>query len=318
MPLDAARFFVLGFDGRAVPERLRALQARSPLGGVALFARNVEAPEQVRALCAGLRSLGIQLIAVDQEGGRFQRLPPPRFGAYPAACEVAPEQAREVGARMGAELSSLGITVDFAPVLDVNTNPENPIIGVRSFGSDPARVAAAGCAFVAGLQSRGVLACGKHYPGHGDTGEDSHFTLPTVSLPAGTLRAVHARPFGEAFRAGLRLVMTAHVLYPALDPDKPATFSAAILRDLLRGEQAFTGCVITDDMGMAGALSQADLPLACVEAFAAGCDLLLVCEHHDRHEEVIAALGAEIARSPALAQRADESARRIADLNAAG
>ncbi|MDA2923641.1 beta-N-acetylhexosaminidase [Acidobacteria bacterium AH-259-L09] len=307
-------FFVVGFDGISMPSSLKRLCERRGLGGVILFDRNIESPGQLKRLTGQLQSLsanGPLIISIDQEGGGFQRLKPPHFTAFPPACEVGIQTALDLGRRMGQELAELGINVDLAPVLDVNTNPHNPIIDERSFGSDPQLVAEVGRLFVKGLQEKGVLACGKHFPGHGDTDQDSHLTLPVVDHPIGRLRTVELVPFYELIEARLIAVMTAHVLYPALDSTLPATFSEMILSGLLRKELGFEGLIITDDMGMAGSLSQADLSEACIQAFAAGCDLLLVCEHHQRHEEIIEALGKAIDRSNALQKRARESLERL-------
>ena len=310
----AGKFFVLGFDGATIPASLKRVCARHGLAGVVLFDRNIESPEQLKRLTRELQSLsddGSLIVAIDQEGGRFQRLKPPVFPAFPPACEIEIESALALGRRMGQQLAQLGINVDLAPVLDVNTNPRNPIIGERSFGSDPQHVVRVGKLFVKGLQDKGVVACGKHFPGHGDTDQDSHLTLPVVDHPIERLRAVELVPFRALIEAGLQCLMTAHVLYPALDTQHPATFSEMILGNLLREELGFQGLIITDDMGMAGSLSQADVPEACVQAFAAGCDLLLVCEHHDRHERIIEALGEAIDRSAALQERAGQSLERL-------
>lgn len=314
MTSHAGNAFILGFDGISVPASLKRLSERHGLGGVVLFDRNIESPEQLKQLTRELQPLspdGSLIVSIDQEGGRFQRLRPPNFTAFPPACEVGVQTALDLGQRMGEQLATLGINVDFAPVLDVNTNPHNPIIGERSFGADPQVVAEVGKLFVQGLQEKGVWACGKHFPGHGDTDQDSHMTLPVVDHLIERLRAVELVPFRELIEAGLRAVMTAHVLYQALDPEHPATFSSRILSGLLRKELGFKGLIITDDMGMVGSLSQADLPEGCIQAFVAGCDLLLVCDHHERHEEMIEALEKAMDRSEALQKRAWESLERI-------
>jgi len=312
----AGELFVLGFDGlHAPPPSLVRLHERWGLGGAILFARNVEAPDQVRGLTAALRAMAPEPwfhVSTDQEGGRFQRLPPPAFGTYPAACDVDPADAFTVGERMGRELAGLGVSLDLAPVLDTHTNPDNPIINVRSFSPDPSAVATAGKAFVRGLKRHGVHACGKHFPGHGDTALDSHLDLPRVDHVRERLDAVELHPFREVIADGqLSCVMPAHVVYPALDPDRPATYSSLVLEGVLRRELGFTGVALTDDLGMAGALSFGDLVDCCVEAFAAGCDQLLVCEHHDRHEACVAAVAEAIAKSAALTARFATSRARI-------
>lgn len=314
MTNDPGNFFLFGFDGTSVPASLKMLSKQHGLGGVILFDRNIESPGQLKSLTAELQSLspsGNLIISIDQEGGKFQRLRPPHFIDSPPACEVTTQTALDLGRRMGQELAGLGFNVNFAPVLDVNTNSRNPIIGERSYSSNPQIVAEVGKLFISGLQERGVLACGKHFPGHGDTDRDSHLTLPVVDLPAERLQTVELVPYRKLIGCGLRAIMTAHVLYPALDPKNPATFSPMILCKLLRKELGFDGLIVTDDIGMAGSLSQADLPEACIQAFGAGCDLLLVCEHHNRHEEIVESLRKSIHKSEALQKRARESIERL-------
>ncbi len=314
----AGNFFILGFDGTSAPASLEMLSEKHGLGGAVLFARNIESPGQVKKLSAQLQSLsqhGSLIISIDQEGGNFQRLKPPHFTAFPPACKVTTQTAFDIGQRMGQELASLGINVDFAPVLDVNSNLKNPIIGERSFSSDHQVVVDVGRLFVKGLNKNGVLACGKHFPGHGDTDQDSHLTLPIVDHPVERLYNIEIFPFKKLVSYGLKAIMTAHVLYPSLDNENPATFSQKILCNILREELGFKGLIITDDMGMAGSLSQADLPEACVQAFAAGCDLLLVCEHFERHEEIIELLEKSIHKSEALKKRARESFEKLRRIN---
>lgn len=312
--VKAGKFFILGFDGTTVPSSLNNLFMQYGLGGVILFDRNIKTSEQLKELTAALRIYLSEdiIISIDQEGGDFQRLKPPQFAEYLPAYKIKKRDiAYDIGLKMGYELAGLGINLNFAPVLDVNTNPNNPIIGKRSFGSKPQHVAEIGMAFIHGLHEGRVIACGKHFPGHGDTCEDSHLELPIVVHPMKRLESVELIPFHKAVESGIKSVMTAHVLYPALDPDYPATFSKRILTDLLRKEWGYEGLVISDDMGMAGALSRADLSDACIQAFAAGCDLVLVCEHHDRHEEIIEALRKAIDKSCSLQKRAEESVNRI-------
>lgn len=216
------------------------------------------------------------LVAVDHEGGRVQRTPPP-ITALPAARRWA-DRAGEVGRLVGRELASLGVNVDFAPVVDVDSNPQNPIIGDRAFARDAERVAACGGAFLRGLQDEGVLGCLKHFPGHGDTTVDSHLELPTVTADRDTLRARELVPF-RRLAAHARLVMTAHVLVPAVDPEAPATLSAPLLRGILREEMGFAGVVVSDDLGMKAVSPLFADPRTAVDALMAGCDQLLLCAH---------------------------------------
>ncbi len=313
----AGSFFVLGFEGLEAPESLRRLAACHDLGGTILFARNVLEATQVRRLNEELHALESRrppLTSVDQEGGRVRRLRPPEFGDYEAAREVGADGALAFGRRMGRELKELGFDLDYAPVLDVDTNPQNPIIGDRSFGRDPETVARAAAGFLRGLHENGVLGCGKHFPGHGDTSTDSHLTLPYVDHDRERLETIEILPFRRLIEAGLRVLMSAHVVYRALDPTRPATFSHAVLHDLLRRELGYEGVVTTDDMGMAGATSQGDLKESCVEAFAAGCDLLMICTQYEGQEEAIAHLEEAFRKSDALQQRAEESYSRLVGL----
>lgn len=310
----AEYFFVFGFDGLRISLQTKKLLKRGPLGGLILFDRNIESPKQVKTLVEELKALSGNpyfVINIDQEGGRFQRLKPPYFGAYPRACDISEGEAYGFGSQMGEELSSLGINQVNAPVLDVNTNPSNPIIGDRAFSNDPAKVYKIAKEYIRGLQDKGVFACGKHFPGHGDTELDSHLALPVVKHSKKHLEKYEFYPFKELIPHGLKFMMTAHVLYTELDKNNSATFSQKILGQILRDEWHYEGLVISDDLGMAGALVRGDLDDMCLEAFAAGCDLLLVCDHHERHPELIEKLEKAIKKSSALQARAEESLKRI-------
>jgi beta-N-acetylhexosaminidase len=218
---------------------------------------------------------------------------------------------------MARELRAANVDVNFAPVLDVDTNPANPVIGSRSFARYPAIVARLGVALMHGLQEEGVGACGKHFPGHGDTRTDSHLELPVVAHDLARLRAVEFAPFAAAAQAGMEAFMTAHVLYPAIDPDRPATLSRRILGDVLRGELGFRGVIVSDDLGMKAVADRypiEELAVGCIEA---GCDHLLVREPAARQSAAHEALvRAAEARSDFRA-RVEESAARVAALKAA-
>jgi beta-N-acetylhexosaminidase len=225
------------------------------------------------------------LIAIDQEGGRVARLPK-GFTVFPGQSVLgragAPDLAYAFAEATAAELRAIGVNMNLTPVLDVHTNQHNPIIGDRAFGSDPELVEILGLAVMAGLQDNGVLACGKHFPGHGDTTADSHKELPTVPHALDRLRTVELRPFAHCFGNGLAAVMSAHVRYPALDPDYPATLSSAIMTDLLRTQLHFTGLALTDDLEMRAILDHYRIEEAAIRALQAGADILLVCKDHDR------------------------------------
>ena len=275
----AHRVVMASFAGPTAPDWLLD-RLRTGLGSVALFGSNVASLEQVAELTAALRAAGPDvLVTADEEGGDVTRLhmstgsPAPGNASLGAADSESLTAA--VAASTGRELSSVGIDLDLAPVVDVNSNPDNPVIGVRSFGATPELVARHSRAWIDGLQSAGVGACAKHFPGHGDTAVDSHLGMPTVAASLEVLRARELVPFVAAVQAGVVSVMTSHVLLPALDPALPATLSPTVL-GLLRNELGFDGLIVSDALDMAGASAGRGVPAAAVLALAAGCDLLCV------------------------------------------
>jgi beta-N-acetylhexosaminidase len=236
-------------------------------------------------------------LAIDHEGGRVCRTPPPitRF-AY--AMRWA-SHAAEVGAAIGQELASLGVNLNFAPVLDIHTNPDNPVIGERAFGTTATEVIAAALPFMAAMQAQGVLACGKHFPGHGDTSIDSHFGLPSQDQGRDGLSARELRPFAAAIDAGIPMIMTSHILFPHIDADAPVTLSRHFATDILREELGFEGVTVSDDIGMGAMNGFFDAPEAAVRFLAAGADMLMVCSHFtdsDRARTFAAAIRDEIDR----------------------
>jgi beta-N-acetylhexosaminidase len=216
---------------------------------------------------------------------------------------------------MGQELKRGGVNLDFAPVLDVSSNRKNPIIGDRAFSADPKTAAAAALAFAEGLKDEGLLVCGKHFPGHGDTKTDSHLTLPRVRKSRKGMEWVELLPFRRAITAKIPMLMTAHVVYDAFDPKLPATLSPRILKDLLRRRMGYRGVVISDDLQMK-AISKTYAPdEAAVLALAAGCDLLLICEGFEKiGVSVMEKTAREVAKSPVLRRRVQESLKRVARL----
>ena len=272
-----------GFRGKTVPDDLCALAREFDLGGTILFDRNVEAPEQVAELAYEVQALGQESpiwVSVDQEGGRVARLGAP-FTVWPAMNSLGRcgdvALARRFATALARELKAVGISLDYAPVLDVHTNSRNPVIGDRALSEKADDVARLGAAIVEGLQAEGVAACGKHFPGHGDTNADSHAELPVVEHSPDRLQEVELVPFRKAIAGGVASIMTAHVLYPALDEARPATLSRSIVTELLRGELGFNGIIATDDMSMAAISGDRSLESATVGAIRAGCDLVLLC-----------------------------------------
>jgi beta-N-acetylhexosaminidase len=288
---------MLGFDGLDVPPEMRALAREFEIGGVVLFKRNVDGPEQVAELafdCARLCRAVPAWVAVDQEGGRVARLRRP-FTEWPPMAALGRAGDEALAARfaraLARELASVGITFDFAPVLDVLTNAANPAIGDRAFGEDADLVAGLGTAIVEALQDEGVAACGKHFPGHGDASVDSHHDLPVLDLPPDRFDAIDWVPFRAAIAASVAGVMVAHVLVPAFDDGAPASLSRPIVTGLLRDRLGFENLILTDDLSMKGCSARYALPAATVKAIAAGHDSALLCEpDHDAQAAALEAL----------------------------
>ena len=304
-----------GFEGPVVPDWVRRRLSEG-LGGVVLYAWNVESREQLRALTDDLRSEQPNLvIGIDEEGGDVTRLEASTGSSYPgnAALGVVDdiELTERVAASLGVELGDAGVNLDFAPVADVNTNPQNPVIGIRSFGAGDELVSRHVAAFVRGLQSANVAACAKHFPGHGDTALDSHLALPLVE----TLEESALVPFRAAIEAGVRSIMTAHIVVRSLG-DTPATMSRGIIHDLLRGELGFRGMVVTDALEMKAISATVGVEEGAVRAIAAGADAL--CLGHDLFDESVAAvrdaLVADVRSSRLPEERLVEAANRVASV----
>jgi beta-N-acetylhexosaminidase len=277
-----------GVEGLDAPDWLRR-EVADGLGGVVLFSRNVRDREQLAALTAAIRAERADvLIGIDEEGGDVTRLEAEAGSSYPGNLALGAaddaELTERVAASIAAELVAVGVNLDLAPVADVNTNPRNPVIGVRSFGSSPDLVARHVAAFVTGLQRGGVVACAKHFPGHGATEADSHLELPTVSAKLDALRRDELAPFRAAIVAGVKAIMTAHILVPAVD-DQPATISRAHLHGLLREELGFDGVVMTDALEMRAISATVGVEQGAILALAAGADAL--CLGHDLEEEAV-------------------------------
>jgi beta-N-acetylhexosaminidase len=319
--LDAAcaGLLCVGFDGTAPSVEVLELVRRG-VAGVILFGRNVESAEQVAELTAALKRAAGRplLVSVDQEGGRvarlraaqgFTELPPMR-----ALGETGDEGlAFEVGAMLGGELRAVGIDQDYAPVVDVDTNPANPVIGDRSLGRDPERVGRMGAALARGLQSAGVAACAKHFPGHGDTSQDSHVHLPRLPHSLERLESVELPPFRALARAGVASVMTAHVVFEALDPVRPATLSPPVMQ-LLRGSCGFDGPALSDDLEMQAVAAHFPLEEVVPGAVAAGVDGLLVCHRADVQNRAVDLLRQAVEQGRVSPGRLAEARGRLARL----
>ena len=320
---QAARCVFVGIQGTTpAPEELELI--RRGVGGVILFARNVQEPAQVAHLVQELKQAapGPLVVSVDQEGGRVQRLRPPFWTAWPSMRRLGAidEQggilglngtavADKVGRLIASELSACGFDLNYAPVVDVDTNPKNPVIGDRSFSRDPKRVARLAVALAQGMERHGVASCVKHFPGHGDTSQDSHLTLPRLAHDKSRLWHVELVPFVAAARAGLASVMTAHVRFEAFDR-LPATLSPISLT-LLRRDVEFRGCCISDDLEMRAISENWGVPDAAELAVAAGCDAVLVCHTLQRQHDSIDAIARGARSGPLSRERLAEASARV-------
>jgi beta-N-acetylhexosaminidase len=310
--------FCCGFEGAEIPDGIRALLSRG-LGGVILFKRNLRDLDQICSLTADLHghAPGPLLVGVDQEGGRVVRLPAPFLAPPPAAVLGRigdPDLTREVARAVGRELYAAGFNWNLAPVLDVHTNPANPVIGDRAFSSDAHDVARMGLAAFRGFEDAGILTTGKHFPGHGDTAIDSHLALPESPQPAARWREVEFVPFREAIRAGVPSILLAHLVCPALDPAAPSSLSRVIVTDILRGELGFDGVVVSDDLEMGAIVAEYNIGEAAVRFLEAGGDLILICQHADRQREAIAAVESAVRSGRLSERRVQASLDRLARL----
>ena len=280
-----------GFDGHTADAHAKRLIRDFRVQSMILFKRNVDTPGQVADLVRELQSIALDagysrplLIAVDQEGGRVQRMRAP-WTVWPPVRRLGEmgreDLARQMAAAIAAELSACGIALDFAPVVDVDTNPLNPIIGDRSFGRDAEAVGKLAVAFIEGLQRGGIAACAKHFPGHGDTDKDSHLDLPVVEHSLSRLYEVELPTFKKAIAAGVATIMTAHIVVRELDAKVPATLSPRVVSTLLRGELGYKGVVVADDLEMKAVSANWPFAISAVLAAKAGCDILPVCEHEE-------------------------------------
>ncbi|HKY70500.1 MAG TPA: beta-N-acetylhexosaminidase [Nitrospira sp.] len=311
------QLFMVGFLGTSVTPDLAAFLKEYRPGGVILFSRNLESVEQIVQLTNDLQACSPKsplLISIDQEGGRVSRLPK-GFTIFPP-CELigrchSGELAYAAAATIAKELKAVGVNMNMAPVLDVNSNPDNPVIGDRAFGTTPEIVSELGLVTAAGLQDNKVVACGKHFPGHGDTNADSHKELPIVEASRERLEAVEFTPFRRATAAGIATLMTAHVLYKALDDRLPATLSPDVITHLLREQMGYDGVVLTDDLEMHAIVDNYGPGDAAVRAFLAGCDMLLICKERDREIAAFEAVEKAVASGAIATARLDQSVVRI-------
>ena len=287
IPEMTGQMIMAGFEGTTLNSETEDLIRKHHVGGLILFSRNYKNPEQLYNLIRDLQdvaastSTGLPLfISVDQEGGRVARLTEP-FTKYPPLCCVGNAGSEDLAYRFGqalaVELADVGINMDYAPVLDVHTNPDNPIIGDRAIASDPETVARLANSFIKGFRDKRMIPVGKHFPGHGDTHVDSHLDLPTVKRDATTLEAVELVPFRDTIAQGLEVIMTAHVIYTAWDAKNTATFSKIILQDILRKKLGFEGIIMSDDLEMKAVEKYFPFDAFPRMGIEAGLDMFLIC-----------------------------------------
>lgn len=314
----AGRRLMVGFDGTGLTPDLSFLITGLRIGGLILFARNVETPDQVRALIADCQASAARaglpplMVAVDQEGGAVARLRRPLFPEFPAAPGMRDAAEAEATARrMGRLLRSLGFTMNMAPVVDVAPAGMESVMAGRSFGSDPVHVGRMGAAVVAGLQAEGVMAVAKHFPGIGRTTLDSHRVQPVMAATAESMEGFDLPPFAAAFARGVAGVMLSHVRYPGLDPHWPASLSVAVARDLLRRRMGFHGLVITDDLDMGAIKPAIGIDTAVARILAADIDIALICHRSGDIETAHALLTAALADDGRMRARAEAHAARI-------
>ncbi len=324
---NLAPLFCVGLSGLDLSDEDKQILNRG-VGGIVLFSRNVDTPEQVAQLIEQARAYaGPDVLAsVDQEGGNvarlddgFHRVPTMRdLGKAIAEDGAVLSLAFEVGQCLGQDLREVGFDLDFAPILDVDTNPANPVIGDRSISSDPEQVATIGQKLIEGLQSQGIIACGKHFPGHGDTQQDSHFELPRLPHALERMQQIELYPFRKVIaqdqsKGGLA-IMTAHVVFDAIDPELPGTLCQSVLTDLLRNTMGFEGLCVSDCMEMkaiADGGSWGGTVGASVRGIEAGVDMALVCHTHDVMHQAIDAVEAAAAEGAISQERIAQALERL-------
>ncbi len=314
--MNASEFFIFGFDGTSLPQKVSTFIRKNPIGGVILFRRNIETLEQVVSLNSEIINCQIAhpcIISVDQEGGSVARLRGittdlPHMALLEPWID-SPEKLFRVGAMLGRELAVLGFNLNFAPVCDVRAN-DNPLIKDRSFSSNPHTVADLATEFIRGLQASGVAACAKHFPGHGQTLLDSHFTLPTVNASLNQLHEQDLVPFAKAIKNNVATIMTAHIDYPEIDR-LIATLSPKIMHDLLRNLMGFTGLLISDDLDMKAIKDRHTLEETLVLGIEAGIDQFIIGNDFEKTMEAASILENALTRSPSLTAQAQKSRDRI-------
>ncbi|EKN68658.1 beta-N-acetylhexosaminidase [Schinkia azotoformans] len=320
MTLDEkiGQMILAGISGTTVDANTQNLITQYKVGGIIFYKNNLVNSEQAIQLVNQIKSVNAPnlplLLSVDEEGGRITRLPSGLVNLPPNQ-QIGVVNSRQfsykVGAILGEELKSFGLNMDFAPVLDINSNPNNPVIGDRSFGDNAKLVSKLGIQTMKGIQSENIIATIKHFPGHGDTSVDSHLELPIVNKSLKELKEFELIPFKHAIDDGADVVMVAHILLPQLDPKNPASMSKTVITDVLRNQLGFKGVIITDDMTMRAVTDHFDIGRAVVESIKSGSDIILVGHHYNNVVETISSLRSAVQKGEIPEQRINESVARI-------
>lgn len=318
------QLILAGVEGTTLDANAKKMIAGDHIGGVILYSNNIKNLKGLVSLVNAIKSANVPnpapiFVSADQEGGRVNRLPA-EYAKFPANGVVGQtgdaDAAGAMGSLIGRAMLSSGFNMDFAPVLDVNSNPDNPVIGDRSFGATASLVEKLGIAELKGIRGEGVIPVVKHFPGHGDTSVDSHHDLPVINKTIDQLEKLELVPFQAAVQENAEAVMVAHILFPKIDPDKPGSLSEKIIGDLLRDKLGYDGVVITDDLGMGAIVKHYTLPEAAVDAVRAGADILLVGHGYDNEHTAYEAVLSAVKNGKLTEERIDESVYRILKLKA--
>lgn len=319
--------FFIGISGHTLTPDEKKFIVESNIGGICLFGRNVADPKQVLELCHEIQSLRHKqaekaplFIGIDMEGGRVHRLKAP-FTVWPAVKKLgdldAPTASFHFANRMGQELKAVGINLDFAPCVDIFTNPANTVIGDRAISSDPEEVAKHASALVRGYIKSGIVTCAKHFPGHGNTLVDSHEDLPVENVDLARLNEVELIPFRRAVKARVDMIMTSHIKFPQIDPQWPATLSEIFIQKMIREDLRYRGIIVTDDLGMKAMTKHYGIDEVPVRALQAGVDLLLYCNDPEVPPQAVEAVLGATAQGSLKREQLETSYRRIMDLKKA-
>jgi len=316
------QMIIVGLDGYTIDDSTREMIEDYHVGGFILFSDNVKDSNQLLTLINSLKTTNSKnkiplFISVDQEGGKVDRMPD-EFKEFPSNRIIGQINSKEFSYKIGSiiaeEIKAFGFNMDFAPVLDINSNPKNPVIGDRAFGSEEEIVSDLGIETMKGIQSGGIISVVKHFPGHGDTSVDSHIGLPTVYKDLKQLKSFELIPFQEAIKNNADVVMIAHILLNKIDAQNPASLSKTIITDILRGELNFEGVVITDDMTMGAVTNNYEIDNGAVKAIKAGSDIALVCHGYENGRSVINGIKQAVEDGIIPKERIDESVYRILKL----